>query len=158
MQIEAHSGSVNDLAFSYPNKQICIVTCGDDRLIKVWYVMCFDSDCKGWTSSPLPSLFSVDCLWALYFCDVDQLFLVCRYGMRCQGLSNIHLRAMRHQSIQYVHITKKIFRLTMLLLFITGKLIVTCLIISSFSLSGTSSSFIYGLKTQVFWSWYAQQH
>ncbi|XP_016493199.2 topless-related protein 4 isoform X2 [Nicotiana tabacum] len=36
LEIEAHSGSVNDLAFSYPNKQICIVTCGDDRLIKVW--------------------------------------------------------------------------------------------------------------------------
>ncbi|XP_059287766.1 topless-related protein 4-like isoform X2 [Lycium ferocissimum] len=36
LEIEAHSGSVNDLAFSFPNKQICIVTCGDDRLIKVW--------------------------------------------------------------------------------------------------------------------------
>lgn len=35
VQIEAHSGSVNDLAFSYPNKQLCIVTCGEDRLIKV---------------------------------------------------------------------------------------------------------------------------
>lgn len=34
-EIEAHAGSVNDLAFSYPNK-LCIVTCGDDRLIKVW--------------------------------------------------------------------------------------------------------------------------
>ncbi|KAI3771688.1 hypothetical protein L6452_02855 [Arctium lappa] len=36
LEIEAHGGSVNDLAFSYPNKQLCIVTCGDDRLIKVW--------------------------------------------------------------------------------------------------------------------------
>jgi WD40 repeat protein len=34
-QIEAHAGSVNDLAFSYPNKQLCVVTCGDDRVIKV---------------------------------------------------------------------------------------------------------------------------
>lgn len=34
-QIEAHSGSVNDLAFAYPNKQLSIVTCGDDKLIKV---------------------------------------------------------------------------------------------------------------------------
>ncbi|GJX43301.1 topless-related protein 4-like protein isoform X1 [Tanacetum coccineum] len=34
VQIEAHVGSVNDLAFSYPNKQLCIVTCGEDRLIK----------------------------------------------------------------------------------------------------------------------------
>ncbi|KAM7508215.1 hypothetical protein LguiA_018668 [Lonicera macranthoides] len=36
LEIEAHAGSVNDLAFSYPNKQLCIVTCGEDRLIKVW--------------------------------------------------------------------------------------------------------------------------
>ncbi|KAJ0488149.1 putative transcription factor WD40-like family [Helianthus annuus] len=36
LEIEAHTGSVNDLAFSYQNKQLCIVTCGEDRLIKVW--------------------------------------------------------------------------------------------------------------------------
>ncbi|KAM7268625.1 hypothetical protein ACFE04_010791 [Oxalis oulophora] len=36
LEIEAHTGSVNDLAFSYPNKQLCVVTCGDDRAIKVW--------------------------------------------------------------------------------------------------------------------------
>ncbi|XP_039027675.1 topless-related protein 4-like isoform X2 [Hibiscus syriacus] len=36
LEIEAHVGSVNDLAFSYPNKQLCVVTCGDDRVIKVW--------------------------------------------------------------------------------------------------------------------------
>ncbi|KAK4760355.1 hypothetical protein SAY87_005248 [Trapa incisa] len=35
-EIDAHAGSVNDLAFSFPNKQLCIVTCGDDRMIKVW--------------------------------------------------------------------------------------------------------------------------
>lgn len=37
IQIEAHGGSVNDLAFSYPNKQLSVVTCGDDRAIKVWF-------------------------------------------------------------------------------------------------------------------------
>ncbi|KAH9618444.1 hypothetical protein KSS87_012024, partial [Heliosperma pusillum] len=36
LEIEAHAGSVNDLAFSFPNKHISIITCGDDRLIKVW--------------------------------------------------------------------------------------------------------------------------
>ncbi|CAL0307112.1 unnamed protein product [Lupinus luteus] len=36
LEIEAHAGSVNDLAFSYPNKQLCVVTCGEDRTIKVW--------------------------------------------------------------------------------------------------------------------------
>ncbi|XBJ27975.1 hypothetical protein VPH35_005156 [Triticum aestivum] len=35
-QIEAHSGGVNDIAFSLPNKQLCAVTCGDDKLIRVW--------------------------------------------------------------------------------------------------------------------------
>ncbi|XP_006644007.1 protein TPR1 isoform X1 [Oryza brachyantha] len=36
LEIDAHSGGVNDIAFSRPNKQLCVVTCGDDRLIKVW--------------------------------------------------------------------------------------------------------------------------
>ncbi|XP_052190160.1 topless-related protein 2-like isoform X2 [Diospyros lotus] len=36
IEIEAHAGGVNDLAFSSPYKQLCVVTCGDDKLIKVW--------------------------------------------------------------------------------------------------------------------------
>uniref|UniRef100_A0A0D9UZ66 CTLH domain-containing protein n=1 Tax=Leersia perrieri TaxID=77586 RepID=A0A0D9UZ66_9ORYZ len=36
LEIDAHSGAVNDIAFSRPNKQLCVVTCGDDKLIKVW--------------------------------------------------------------------------------------------------------------------------
>ncbi|TKY72557.1 Topless-related protein 2 [Spatholobus suberectus] len=36
LEIDAHVGGVNDLTFSNPNKQLCIVTCGDDKLIKVW--------------------------------------------------------------------------------------------------------------------------
>ncbi|XP_027351654.1 topless-related protein 3-like isoform X2 [Abrus precatorius] len=36
IEIDAHIGGVNDLAFAHPNKQLCIVTCGDDKLIKVW--------------------------------------------------------------------------------------------------------------------------
>ncbi|KAI6692380.1 hypothetical protein NL676_020090 [Syzygium grande] len=35
-EIDAHAGTVNDLAFAYPNKQLCVVTCGEDKLIKVW--------------------------------------------------------------------------------------------------------------------------
>ncbi|KAK1385758.1 hypothetical protein POM88_023493 [Heracleum sosnowskyi] len=30
-EIEAHVGSVNDLAFCFPNKQLCVVTCEEDR-------------------------------------------------------------------------------------------------------------------------------
>ncbi|KAL1359112.1 topless-related protein 2 [Arachis hypogaea] len=36
LEVDAHVGSVNDLAFSSPHKQLCMVTCGDDKLIKVW--------------------------------------------------------------------------------------------------------------------------
>ncbi|GAB2231045.1 hypothetical protein Droror1_Dr00027332 [Drosera rotundifolia] len=35
LEIEAHVDSVNDLAFSFPSK-LCVVTYGEDRLIKVW--------------------------------------------------------------------------------------------------------------------------
>lgn len=35
LQVDAHNGAVNDLAFAHPNKQLCVVTCGDDKLIKV---------------------------------------------------------------------------------------------------------------------------
>ncbi|KAJ6715392.1 TRANSCRIPTION FACTOR WD40-LIKE FAMILY-RELATED [Salix viminalis] len=36
LEIDAHVGGVNDVAFSTPNKQLCIITCGDDKTIKVW--------------------------------------------------------------------------------------------------------------------------
>ncbi|XP_068312754.1 topless-related protein 1-like isoform X2 [Pyrus communis] len=36
LEIDAHAGSVNDLAFSNPAKQLCVITCGDDKAIKVW--------------------------------------------------------------------------------------------------------------------------
>ena len=37
-QIEAHVGNVSDLAFSHPNKQLYIVTCGEDKTIKVCFI------------------------------------------------------------------------------------------------------------------------
>lgn len=36
LEIDAHVGGVNDLAFAQPNKQLCVITCGDDKMIKVW--------------------------------------------------------------------------------------------------------------------------
>ncbi|OAY69349.1 Protein TOPLESS [Ananas comosus] len=36
LEIDAHTGGVNDIAFAIPNKQLCIITCGDDKTIKVW--------------------------------------------------------------------------------------------------------------------------
>eukprot|EP00252_Welwitschia_mirabilis_P005633 TRINITY_DN1613_c0_g1_i10.p1 TRINITY_DN1613_c0_g1~~TRINITY_DN1613_c0_g1_i10.p1 ORF type:complete len:1114 (-),score=151.32 TRINITY_DN1613_c0_g1_i10:438-3779(-) len=36
LEIDAHAGGVNDIAFSHPNNKLCIITCGDDKTIKVW--------------------------------------------------------------------------------------------------------------------------
>ncbi|KAM7480337.1 hypothetical protein LguiA_028550 [Lonicera macranthoides] len=36
LEIDAHVGNVSDLAFSHPNKQLCVITCGEDKAIKVW--------------------------------------------------------------------------------------------------------------------------
>lgn len=34
-QLDAHVGSVNDIAFSNPLNQMSIISCGDDKTIKV---------------------------------------------------------------------------------------------------------------------------
>ncbi|KAJ6810121.1 protein TPR2-like isoform X1 [Iris pallida] len=36
LEFDAHVGGVNDIAFSHPNKSLSIITCGDDKTIKVW--------------------------------------------------------------------------------------------------------------------------
>ncbi|XP_074312651.1 topless-related protein 4-like isoform X2 [Silene latifolia] len=36
LEIDAHAGNVNDLAFTLLDKQLRIITCGDDKTIKVW--------------------------------------------------------------------------------------------------------------------------
>ncbi|KAG6523200.1 hypothetical protein ZIOFF_013053 [Zingiber officinale] len=43
LEIDAHIGSVNDIAFSYPKKTLSIITCGDDKAIKVSKTMWFIS-------------------------------------------------------------------------------------------------------------------
>ncbi|XWS26191.1 hypothetical protein CRYUN_Cryun26dG0009900 [Craigia yunnanensis] len=39
LEIDAHVGGVNDLAFSTPNEQLLVITGGDDKIIKVWDVI-----------------------------------------------------------------------------------------------------------------------
>lgn len=39
LEIDAHVGGVNDIAFSTPNKQLLVITGGDDMIIKVWDVI-----------------------------------------------------------------------------------------------------------------------
>ncbi|KAM7253948.1 hypothetical protein ACFE04_031630 [Oxalis oulophora] len=36
LEIDAHVGNVSDLAFCSPNKQLSVITCGEDKSIKVW--------------------------------------------------------------------------------------------------------------------------
>ncbi|KAJ6915204.1 topless-related protein 1 isoform X3 [Populus alba x Populus x berolinensis] len=38
LEIDAHVGGVNDLAFSAPEKQLLVITCGDDKTVKAWDV------------------------------------------------------------------------------------------------------------------------
>ncbi|XP_057969141.1 topless-related protein 4-like isoform X2 [Malania oleifera] len=36
LEIDAHIGNVSDLAFADQNEQLCIITCGEDKAVKVW--------------------------------------------------------------------------------------------------------------------------
>ncbi|KAF7835552.1 topless-related protein 1-like [Senna tora] len=38
LTVEAHDGNVNDIAFSTVNDQFFIITCGDNKTVKVWDV------------------------------------------------------------------------------------------------------------------------
>ncbi|KAM1998249.1 hypothetical protein EV2_005771 [Malus domestica] len=40
LDIDAHAGSVNDLAFCNPAIQLCALPCGDDKAIKVMMLPC----------------------------------------------------------------------------------------------------------------------
>ncbi|KAJ4707838.1 Protein TOPLESS [Melia azedarach] len=39
LEIDAHVGGVNDIAFSVPDEQLLVITCGDDKTIKAWNVV-----------------------------------------------------------------------------------------------------------------------
>jgi len=35
MHIDAHIGGVNDIAFVHLQRKLCVITCGDDKIVKV---------------------------------------------------------------------------------------------------------------------------
>ncbi|KAF3964378.1 hypothetical protein CMV_011329 [Castanea mollissima] len=39
LEIDVHVGKVSDLGLSHPNRQLCIITCGEDKNIKVWDIV-----------------------------------------------------------------------------------------------------------------------
>ncbi|KAK4478953.1 hypothetical protein RD792_014460 [Penstemon davidsonii] len=48
LEIEAHNGGVNDIAFTIPNKHVYIITCGDDKLVKFVFSTAIDGKIKAW--------------------------------------------------------------------------------------------------------------
>ncbi|KAL0327741.1 UNVERIFIED_CONTAM: protein TOPLESS-RELATED PROTEIN 2 [Sesamum angustifolium] len=90
LEIDAHVGGVNDIAFAHPNKQLCIVTCGDDKTIKV--------SAFGLSKS------SNVVLWVFYIdCSVTGMGCCCWSG-------SILLKVMKLLCILYVHTIKRIFQ------------------------------------------------
>ncbi|THG22276.1 hypothetical protein TEA_017588 [Camellia sinensis var. sinensis] len=65
LEIDAHVGGVNDIAFAHPNKQLCIVTCGDDKTIKFIFSTAIDGKIKAWLYDFLESRVDYDApgLW-----------------------------------------------------------------------------------------------
>lgn len=97
IQIEAHTGGVNDLGFSQRNKQLCVITCGDDKTIKV--VISLENKLNRLERA---------------FPYVSQISLIpivnYRCGMPLLVLSNTHLRVMMLLYILCALTLKKTFR------------------------------------------------
>ncbi|KAG4911286.1 hypothetical protein JHK87_057402 [Glycine soja] len=79
IEVDAHVGGVNDLSFAHPNKQMCIVTCGDDKLIKFIFSTAIDGKIKAWLYDNMGSRVDYDapghwCTTMLYSADGTRLF------------------------------------------------------------------------------------
>ncbi|KAB2607426.1 topless-related protein 1-like [Pyrus ussuriensis x Pyrus communis] len=48
LEIDAHAGSVNDLAFCNPAMQLCAIPCGDDKAIKFFFSTSINGKIKAW--------------------------------------------------------------------------------------------------------------
>ncbi|THG19508.1 hypothetical protein TEA_012846 [Camellia sinensis var. sinensis] len=78
-KIDAHTGNVSDLAFSHPNKQLCVITCGEDKTIKFTFSTGTDGKIKAWLYDNLGSRADYDapghsCTTMAYSADGTRLF------------------------------------------------------------------------------------
>ncbi|EOY11575.1 TOPLESS-related 2, putative [Theobroma cacao] len=90
LEIDAHIGGVNDLAFAHPFEELRSITCGDDKRIKVWDVMTGqklfkfrDHDAPVYSICPMDSeqvehkeLMSISCLYFRLDCNNNQSLLL----------------------------------------------------------------------------------
>lgn len=103
-QIDAHVGGVNDIAFSHPNKQLCIITCGDDKTIKVILANVFKLNIEN--KREFPEMVH----------DVNG-----RCGTLCLDAGSIHLKVMKLLYILSVLTTKKLSRFLPIFIVIFSK-------------------------------------
>lgn len=91
--MDAHVGNVSDLAFSQLKEQLFLVTCGEDRTVKVWL--------KG----PQP-------FFILYLqgCWCPKIFSLSRCGVLLPATDNTLLKVMNHLFTRCAPITGTMFR------------------------------------------------
>ena len=87
--IEAHLSKVNDLSFSHLNRKLCIITCGEDKAVKV-YLAC-----------SLGIKTTLDCI-----CESSFL---CWCGMLLLVISCTLLKGINHQFTPCAIILRKTF-------------------------------------------------
>jgi hypothetical protein len=136
------------LAFSHPNKQLCVITCGDDKTIKVHSSMLF-IESSHFFCARMHSVFGMQYQVTLIICmvlhtydkrlareflsasDHGSCFTFCRSGMLQQGGSNTLLKDMKHLCTQFVLITRRVSRWDVVLDVDTHRILFSCIVISA---------------------------
>ncbi|OMO54350.1 hypothetical protein CCACVL1_27864 [Corchorus capsularis] len=91
LEIDAHAGNVSDLAFAQPNKQLYVISCGEDKTIKFIFSTAIDGKIKAWLYDNLGSRVDYDapghsCTKMAYSADGTRLFSC---GTNKEGESHI---------------------------------------------------------------------
>ncbi|KAL0010744.1 hypothetical protein SO802_005852 [Lithocarpus litseifolius] len=79
LEIDAHVGKVSDLGFSHPNRQLFIITCGEDKNIKFIFSADINGRIKAWLYDNMGSRVDYDapgqsCMTMAYSADGTRLF------------------------------------------------------------------------------------